>query len=184
MNNKGVISDWRIVLALPLFWLIDLILSIRPLARSLFDNVRGRDTLAKVLQGVYCNKDAVDDDLVDIIAAPSEDENALDVFVSVVTGPSGPKPWDLLPQISAPIFIAWGDRDPFTPLDGPVGRFFEGLPDSRPATTFALLEDVGHCPQDDRPELLHARLLPWLAGAFGGASSADSSVSAVSSSDV
>jgi hypothetical protein len=48
-----VISDWRIVLALPLFWLIDLLLSIRPIARALFDNVRDRATLAKVLQGVY-----------------------------------------------------------------------------------------------------------------------------------
>ena len=24
------------------------------------------------------------------------------------TGPAGPKPWELLPRIEAPIFIAWG----------------------------------------------------------------------------
>ncbi len=53
MNNKGVVSDWRIILALPLFWLIDLLLSVRPVARALFDNVRDRETLGKVLQGVY-----------------------------------------------------------------------------------------------------------------------------------
>ena len=52
-NNKGVVSDWRIVLALPLFWLIDLLLSIRPVAQRLFDNVRDRPTLQKVLEGVY-----------------------------------------------------------------------------------------------------------------------------------
>jgi hypothetical protein len=52
-NNKGIISDWRIVLALPLFWLIDLLLSIRPVARALFDSVRDRATLSKVLQSVY-----------------------------------------------------------------------------------------------------------------------------------
>lgn len=167
MNNKGVISDWRIALALPLFWLIDLLLSIRPVARALFDNVRDRETLAKVLQGVYRNPDAVDDDLVDIIAGPSYDENALDVFVSVITGPAGPRPWDLLPRIDAPIFIAWGDRDPFTPVDGPVGKFMMELAGERTGTEFALLPDVGHCPQDDRPELLHARLMPWLAGVLG-----------------
>lgn len=61
-----------------------------------------------------------------------------------------------------PLFVAWGDADPFTPLDGPVGKYFAGLADSRPATTFALLPGVGHCPQDDRPEALHAQLLPWL----------------------
>jgi len=32
------------------------------------------------------NKAAVDEDLIDIIATPSYDDNALDVFVSVITG--------------------------------------------------------------------------------------------------
>lgn len=27
---------------------------------------------------------------------------------------------------------------------------------------FVVLEGVGHCPQDDRPEVLHKELLPWL----------------------
>jgi len=44
----------------------------------------------------------------------------------------------------------------------------QDLPTTRPTTTFALLEGVGHCPQDDRPELLHAKLLPWLGEVFGG----------------
>jgi hypothetical protein len=52
-NNKGVVSDWRIVLALPIFWLIDLLLSIRPVAQALFGNVRDREVLAKVLQSIY-----------------------------------------------------------------------------------------------------------------------------------
>jgi hypothetical protein len=39
-----------------------------------------------VLGGVYCDKDAVDDELVDIILAPAFTPNALDVFVSVITG--------------------------------------------------------------------------------------------------
>jgi hypothetical protein len=47
------VSDWRIVAALPLLWLIDLLLSIRPVARALFDSVRDKQTLAKVLKGVY-----------------------------------------------------------------------------------------------------------------------------------
>lgn len=60
------------------------------------------------------------------------------------------------------MLIAWGDTDPFTPLDGPVGQYFSKLSDTRPGTDFALLEGVGHCPQDDHPEQLHERLLPWL----------------------
>lgn len=41
---------------------------------------------AQVLSGVYVDKDAVDDELVDIILAPAFTPNALDVFVSVITG--------------------------------------------------------------------------------------------------
>jgi hypothetical protein len=36
-NNKGVINDWRIVLALPLLLLIDFLLKTPPIARALFD---------------------------------------------------------------------------------------------------------------------------------------------------
>jgi hypothetical protein len=44
------------------------------------------ETIRKVLGGVYVDKDAVDDELVDIILAPAFTPNALDVFVSVITG--------------------------------------------------------------------------------------------------
>lgn len=86
MNNKGVVSDWRIIAAYPIFLLIDLLLSTRSIARPLFDNFRQKETLQKVLLGVYKNAAAVDDELVEIIHRPSCDANALDVFVSVITG--------------------------------------------------------------------------------------------------
>ena len=86
MNNKGVVSDWRIMLVYPLFLLIDLLLSIKPVAAYLFNSFRKKETIAKVLRSVYCNKESVDDELVDIIVAPSDHPNALDVFTSVITG--------------------------------------------------------------------------------------------------
>lgn len=42
MNNKGVVGDWRIVLVYPIFLLIDLLLSIRPVAAYLFDRCVAR----------------------------------------------------------------------------------------------------------------------------------------------
>jgi hypothetical protein len=89
MNNKGVVSDWRIMLVYPLFLLIDLLLSIKPVAAYLFNSFRTKETIAKVLQSVYCNKEAVDEELVDLIVAPSDHPNALDVFTSVITGRQG-----------------------------------------------------------------------------------------------
>jgi hypothetical protein len=86
MNNKGVLTDWRAKLLYPVLKLIDLLLSVRPVAAYLFDRVRDRANLEAVLKAVYANDAAVDDELVDIIASPADDPAALDVFVSVITG--------------------------------------------------------------------------------------------------
>lgn len=67
--------------------------------------------------------------------------------VLCLAGPAGPKPWDLVPLITCPLFVAWGDTDPFTPVDGPVAKYFLQMANSRPDTTFTLLQGVGHCPQ-------------------------------------
>lgn len=99
-----------------------------------------------------------------IIREPADSEGALDAFVSIVTGPPGPNPVDLMERIAdLPVLILWGDRDPFTPMDGPVGKYFSSLPSQRPNVCLFVLEGVGHCPHDDRPELVHEKLLPWLA---------------------
>uniref|UniRef100_J3M794 AB hydrolase-1 domain-containing protein n=1 Tax=Oryza brachyantha TaxID=4533 RepID=J3M794_ORYBR len=122
------------------------------------------NNLKDILLSVYGNKDAVDDELVEIIRGPADGEGALDAFVSTVTGPPGPSPIALMPAVRAPVLVLWGDRDPFTPIDGPVGRYFSALPGDLPNVTLHMLEGVGHCPHDDRPDLVHAKLLPWLHG--------------------
>ncbi|KAK9200352.1 hypothetical protein WN944_015549 [Citrus x changshan-huyou] len=57
-----------------------------------------------------------------IIREAATDEGALDAFVLIVTGPSGLNPVQLMPSISIPVLVLWGDEDPFTPVDGPVGK--------------------------------------------------------------
>lgn len=98
-----------------------------------------------------------------IIKEPADDEGALDAFVSIITGPPGPSPVKLMPKILVPTLVLWGDQDPFTPLDGPVGKYFMALPSSNPNVTLFVLNGVGHCPHDDRPAPVHEKLLPWLA---------------------
>ncbi|OVA05823.1 Alpha/beta hydrolase fold-1 [Macleaya cordata] len=163
MNNKAVVDDWRIKLLLPLLWLVDFLLKQRGIASAFFERVKQRENLRNILLSVYGNKDSVDDDLVEIIKKPADDVGALDAFVSIITGPPGPNPVQLMPGISLPVLVLWGDQDPFTPLDGPVGRYFSSLPSALPNITLNVLEGVGHCPHDDRPDLVHEKLLPWLA---------------------
>ncbi len=94
---------------------------------------------------------------------PADTAGALDAFVSIITGPPGPKPMKLIPSISNPILVLWGDEDPFTPINGPVGKYFQALPQINPKVQLYLLQGVGHCPHDDSPDLVHEKLLPWLA---------------------
>ncbi|KAG2251717.1 hypothetical protein Bca52824_081853 [Brassica carinata] len=163
MNNKAVFDDWRIKLLMPLLLLIDFLLKQRGIASALFNRVKDRENLKNILTNVYGNKDNVDDTLVEVIAGPANSEGALDAFVSILTGPPGPNPVTLIPEITKPVLVLWGDQDGLTPLDGPVGKYFTSLPGQLPNFNLYVLEGVGHCPQDDRPDLVHERLLPWLA---------------------
>lgn len=163
MNNKAIVDDWRIKLLLPLLWLVDFLLKQRQIASAIFGRVKERDNLRNILLAVYGNKESVDEELVEIIKGPADDDGALDAFVSIVTGPPGPNPVQLMPKISLPVLILWGNQDPFTPLDGPVGKYFSSLPSQLTNVSLFVLEGVGHCPHDDRPELVHEKLLPWLA---------------------
>jgi hypothetical protein len=49
MNNKAISDDWRIKLAMPLFLLIDFLLSQPPVARYLFDRFRNPENVRQVL---------------------------------------------------------------------------------------------------------------------------------------
>lgn len=167
MNNKAASDDWRIKLATPIFALIDFLLSIPPVARALFDSFRKPDTLQGVLESVYGNKAAVDAALVDLVAAPAGDEGALGAFVSIISGDPGPRPEAAVEAIACPLLFVWGDPDPFTPVDGPVGQWARALAATRPGTTFELLPGVGHCPQDDDPAAVARVMVPWLARVRG-----------------
>ena len=59
--------------------------------------------------------------------------------MSIISGPPGPRPEQLLERIAEPLLVLWGDRDTFTPIDGPVGRYFRRLPGVRERTQLKVL---------------------------------------------
>ena len=79
-------DDWRIKLAMPIFLLIDALLKQRSLAQVLFNKFRTPDNIKSVLQSVYSNPAAVDEELIELIYRPSCDQGALDAFVAIITG--------------------------------------------------------------------------------------------------
>ena len=125
---------------------------------------RTKDNIRQVLTSVYpLNPGAVDDALVDLLYGPSEDAGALETFCSILSGPPGPRPEQLLPQLGErPCLVLWGTNDVFTPSDGPIGRWFRALPSTSPNVEFIDLPGLGHCPHDEAPEAVHEHLLPFL----------------------
>ena len=168
MNNAATLDDdWRVKLAYPIFALINALLKVKPVAEFLFNKFRNKETIESVLSQVYGNQDSVDEELVDLIHGPSCTPGALEAFVSILTGPPGPRPERLMPELlqaQVPLLVLWGDEDPFTPMDGPVAKYFlDKLSAEYDFVTKQVLPATGHCPHDDRPEQVHKHLLPWLA---------------------
>ena len=62
----------------------------------LFDKVRARETIRSILKNMYVNPDRVDDELVDSIFMPSEDQGANKVLQSSLVGDPGTGPVQLL----------------------------------------------------------------------------------------
>lgn len=133
--------------------------------KSFFARFKTRENVYSILteQGVYRDTTHVDEELLEILLGPSEDDGAQDVFLKVFGGPPGPTPESLLPSVRCPVLLQWGDSDPWTPLDGgahPVSRLAACY--TGPSWTLDVLHETGHCPHDERPERVHRVLLPWL----------------------
>ncbi|MGB3492007.1 MAG: alpha/beta fold hydrolase [Elainellaceae cyanobacterium] len=127
----------------------------------LFDRVRQKGRLRSTLKQVYCDRAAITDELIDILYNPSCDAGAQKVFASILTAPPGPRPSELLPQIKQPILVLWGEEDPWTPIKG--AAIYQELAEQQPQrVTFASIPKTGHCPHDERPEAVNAKIIDWL----------------------
>lgn len=112
--------------------------------------------IRQVLNRVYPDNSNVDDDLVESILQPAQDQNAAECFRLILSG-SGSSINSLLSQMKQPLLLLWGDRDPWI---GPksADRVMQLYPS---ATRIRL--DAGHCPHDEAPDATNKGLLSWLA---------------------
>ncbi|NEQ47768.1 MAG: alpha/beta fold hydrolase [Leptolyngbya sp. SIOISBB] len=129
-----------------------------------FNEVRRKFRIRGSLQQVYGNRAAITDDLVEILYRPSCDSGAQKVFASILAAPPGPKPTELLPQIQQPLLVLWGEDDPWTPIKG--AAVYQELSEAdkaiAPPVTFHAIADTGHCPHDERPEVINPLIIDWL----------------------
>ncbi len=126
----------------------------------LFDRIRQKHRIRRTLQQVYFNRDAIADELVEMLYEPSCDTGAQHVFASILTAPPGPSPSDLLPKVTHPILVLWGDKDPWTPIAG--ATIYQQFQQMGKPIQFIPIPNAGHCPHDEKPEVVNQLILDWL----------------------
>jgi pimeloyl-ACP methyl ester carboxylesterase len=127
--------------------------------KFLFDRIRQKHRIRSTLYQVYCDRASVTNELVDMLYEPACHPNAQKVFASVVTAPPGPKPEELLPKVERPLLVIWGEADPWTPIGG--AKIYKQY-SSKKSIKFHAIPNTGHCPHDERPEVVNAQILEWL----------------------
>lgn len=168
MNFRGLYQDdWRLALCAPVFPILAAAMKLDPVAEWAFGSYAKRDRVSQLLADprfpLYANPEAVDDELIDMLLEPAEEPGARGVFVQVFTGDPGPRPEACMKKVQCPTQVQWGDRDAWTKVDGVLPKYFQDLAAQQPdKVEFHVLPDVGHCPQDDRPELVLEHIRPFL----------------------
>jgi pimeloyl-ACP methyl ester carboxylesterase len=123
-----------------------------------FQQVAKPKTVKSILLKAYGRSEAVTDELVELLLGAASDEGAASVFIAFTGYSQGPLPEDLLPQLPCPTIVLWGEKDPWEPIA--LGRKFADYPQVK---AFIALEGLGHCPQDEAPEVVNPILQDWIA---------------------
>jgi pimeloyl-ACP methyl ester carboxylesterase len=137
--------------------IVQSLLNYRWIGAYFFKQIAKPQVVRKILLQAYGNKEAVTDELIKMLLKPASDPGAVDVFLAFTRYSQGPLPEDLLPQLSCPTILIWGTDDPWEDLElgRNLGRFST-------VQRFIELEGLGHCPQDEKPEIVNQILQEWI----------------------
>lgn len=129
--------------------------------KFVFNRIRQKHQIRRTLFQVYRDRNAVTDELVDILYEPSCDEGAQKVFASILSAPPGDSPNELLPQVKSPLLVLWGADDPWTPITG--AKIYEQAAENGNDINIIPIPNAGHCPHDEVPDKVNSEIINWLS---------------------
>ncbi len=127
--------------------------------KFVFNNIRRKSQIKRTLYQVYRDRNAVTDELVDMLYEPSCDEGAQQVFASILTAPPGKSPEELLPKVERPLLVIWGADDPWTPITG--AKVYEQAKENGKDIKIVPIPGAGHCPHDEVPAKVNPEIIEW-----------------------
>ena len=128
--------------------------------KFVFNRIRQKSQIRRTLYQVYSDRNAVTDELVDLLYNPSCDPGAQEVFASILTAPPGPSPEELLPKLEFPLLVIWGAEDPWTPITG--ANIYEAARENGQNIKVVPIPGAGHCPHDEVPDVVNSEIIDWL----------------------
>lgn len=129
--------------------------------RPLFRLVRRPSIIRSILKAAYVNPERVTEELVASFLTPGFDRGASRAFYRLSKARTqldfSLKTEDLLPQVTVPILVVWGEGDRVIPI-------VRGRQLSSFNSQLRLVEipEAGHCLYDECAECVNAELLAWL----------------------
>ena len=138
--------------------LLKTLVSQRWLSTALFRNAARPRVIRSVLGQAYPSGANIDDSLVELLYQPTQRPGAAEAFRGFINLFDDHLAPDLLETLEQPVHLIWGERDPWEPVAEArawADRF-------RCIQSLTVLPKVGHCPHDEAPEQVNARLLELL----------------------
>ncbi len=131
------------------------------LIKPVFYLIRRPNILRRGATFAYANPETVTDELIEILATPTQDRGsarALTALVKAQNNPDySPNVKELLSNLKIPVLLIWGEKDKIIPfkLASEFTRHNENL-------QLLALENIGHCPHDECPERVNQAILDWI----------------------
>lgn len=133
---------------------------LRAYGKPLFDALANPTAVKAILKEPYHDPAQVTDELVDVLLSPLLTDGAADVVFDTLSYTSGPLPEQQLQDSrleSVPVWICWGEEDPWTPSQRV--RRLGTLPAVK---RLVPLPGVGHCPHDEAPQMVNPLIIDFV----------------------
>ena len=161
LPDVSVREDMLPPLVRPLVTSIENLVASPLLIKNILKVVRKPNIIRRWAGLAYPNKEAVTDELVEILSSPAYDEGSEQTLFrlsrSVRKADFARSVKDLLPQIQVPMLLIWGLQDKMIPPN--QAKAIAAL---NSLIRLVELENAGHCPHDEYPDLFNSLLLDWL----------------------
>jgi pimeloyl-ACP methyl ester carboxylesterase len=109
----------------------------------------------------YTCKEAITDELLEILIAPAREHGAAKAFCAIFQGMFSPQFFPniqaILSNLKLPSLMVWGKKDRMVPVN-----LAQQCLNYNSAAQLILLENAGHCAHDECPDQVNQEILNWI----------------------